>query len=261
MGISQINLKASIAHWGDTALVVMNALVITLYNMAVFSQNPPIHQFLGQVTSIFLYILIGAEIIRLIMYGTSFLKDHRNIFVILVLGAAFILKLPELTILLLFNTLRTLRVIDLFPKTRHVIDTLFHALPGVMNLLLLIILSYFIFAVLATNLYSEYVPELWGSIPQSLLSLQQIMLGDDWGNNLRATLRFYPYAWIFSTAFLVVVTFILLNVFVGVIVDAMQTAEEGEGGPDEIDILLKEIKRLRQDITQIKQVIVKTSLK
>jgi len=128
-----------------------------------------------------------------------------------------------------------------------------------MNLLLLILISYFIFAVLATNMYGEKVPELWGSIPQSLLSLQQIMLGDDWGNNLRATLKFYPYAWIFSSAFLIVVTFILLNVFVGVIVDAMQTAEEGDDPDSNTDALQKELQALRKDMEAIKKAVVKDS--
>lgn len=252
-------LNGSVVHWADTVLVLINALVITLFNMAVFSHNLPVHQFLGQLSHLFLYFFIVIEISRILLERRNFFKDHRNVFVVLVLGAAVTLGLPELTILLLFNTLRTLRIIDLFPKTRHVIDTLFHSLPGSMNLLLLIFLSYFIFAVLGTNLYADQVPDLWGSIPQSLLSLQQIMLGDDWGNNLRATLKFYPYAWIFSTAFLVVVTFVLLNVFVGVIVDAMQTAELGNDSETEMEALQKEVKRLRQDIAVIKQAVTKNT--
>lgn len=255
----QKSLKGPAVHWADTALVLINALVITLFNMAVFSHNLPVHQLLGQLSYLFLYLFIVIEIIRVLMERKNFFKDHRNIFVVLVLIAAITLGLPELTILLLFNTLRTLRIINLFPKTRHVIDTLFHSLPGAMNLLLLIFLAYFIFAVLGTNLYGHQVPELWGSIPQSLLSLQQIMLGDDWGNNLRATLKFYPNAWIFSTAFLIVVTFVLLNVFVGVIVDAMQTAEVGDDSESEMEALQKEVKRLRQDIAVIKQAVTKNT--
>lgn len=246
-------------HWFDTLLVMINALVITLFNTAAFSEDPNLHANLGLLVRIFLYVFVTLEICRIAVFKYDFFKDHRNIFVILVLIAAFSLNIPDLSILLLFNSLRAFRLLDFFPKTRHVIDTLFHAIPGAMNLLLLILIAYFIFAVLATNIFGEKVPDLWGSIPQSLLSLQQIMLGDDWGNNLRATLKFYPYAWVFSTIFLIVVTFILLNVFVGVIVDAMQTAEEGNDADNDLDDLQKEIKILRKDIEIIKEAIAKDS--
>ncbi|WP_032113031.1 ion transporter [Candidatus Paracaedibacter symbiosus] len=243
-------------HWLDTVLVTVNALVITLFNMAIFVPYPELHQFLKALIPIFLYVFVCEEMIRIIVFRGKFFKDHRNLFVVAVLVAAVSLQIPDLTILLLFNSLRALRLLS-SPKTRHVIDTLFHSIPGAMNLLLLILIAYFIFAVLATNLYGEKVPELWGTIPQSLLSLQQIMLGDDWGNNLRATLKFYPYAWIFSTAFLIVVTFILLNVFIGVIVDAMQTAEEEGDSDSDLNALKKEIKMVRKDIEIIKQAILK----
>ena len=101
------------------------------------------------------------------------------------------------------------------------------------------------------------MPDLWGTIPQSMLSLQQIMLGDDWGNNLRATGKFYPYAWVFSTAFLIVVTFVLLNVFVGVIVDAMQTAEEGDDSDEKMQALQQELKSIKHDIALIKKAVTK----
>lgn len=244
-------------HWFDTFLVIINALVITLFNTATFMQEPSVHANLGLLVYVFLYVFIAIEICRIVIFGANYFKDHRSIFVVLVLISTLSLNIPDLTILLLFNSLRALRLLDFFPKTRHVIDTLFHSIPGAINLLLLILIAYFIFAVLATNMYGEKVPELWGSIPQSLLSLQQIMLGDDWGNNLRATLKFYPYAWIFSSAFLIVVTFILLNVFVGVIVDAMQTAEEGGDSNSGMDALQNEIKALRQDMEVIKTAIVK----
>jgi len=251
------NQAESAVHWIDTILVVINAIIITLFNMAVFKETSAVHEMLGQLISVVLYVFVLIEIIQVCLLKGDYFRDHRNIFVIAILIAAFALHIPELTILLLFNVLRTFRILDLFPKTRHVIDTLFHAFPGSVNLLFLILIAFFVFAVLATNLYGEKVPDLWGTIPQSMLSLQQIMLGDDWGNNLRATGKFYPYAWVFSTAFLIVVTFVLLNVFVGVIVDAMQTAEEGDDSDEKMQSLQQEIKSIKHDIALIKKAVTK----
>lgn len=183
-----------------------------------------------------------------------------NLFSFAVLGVSFIFKAPELTVLLLFHFYRSLRIVG-SKKTRHVIDTLFHTIPGVLNLLFLICIAYFAFAVLGTYLFGAKVPHLWGTIGQSLLSLQQAMLGDDWGNNLRDTLKFYPYAWVFSTAFLIIMTFILLNVFIGVIVDAMQTAEQGEDKEEEGEGLKKEMVSLRNDIHALKKILKSSDLK
>lgn len=246
-------INTPIAHWIDTALVTINAILVCLFNMEIFEHGSEIHAFIGQAIIFFLCIFVVGELIRLYILKLDFFKDHRNIFCAAVLIVAIALRKPDLTILLLFNSFRALRLLT-SKKTRHIIDALFHAIPGALNLLILIIMAFFIFAVLGTNLFGEHVPKLWGTITQSLLSLQQIMVGDNWGSNLEETMKFYPYAWIFSTAFLILVTFILLNVFIGVIVDAMQAAAEENDAvvDDDIHALKNEISSLRKDINLIK---------
>lgn len=246
-----------VMHWIDTALVTINAILIASFNMAFLVKDPDLHALIGHFIQGFLCLFIAEELVRFFLLRGDFLKDHRNIFTVIVLILAVTLQIPDLTILLMFNSFRALRLLS-SKKTRHVIDTLFHAIPGVLNLLVLIIIAFVIFAVLATNLFGQQVPHLWGTIGESLISLQQIMLGDDWGNNLRETMKVYPYAWILSIAFLIAVTFILLNVFIGVIVDAMQTAEEEDDSNKDMDDLKAQLKVLRQDIEIIKSAIIKT---
>jgi voltage-gated sodium channel len=174
--------------------------------------------------------------------------------VTIVLAASFLLKLPELIILLSFVCLKSFRTLDFLPKTRHIIDAFTRTLPGVFNVLLMIILAYVIFGALATHLFGAHVPSLWGDFMTSFLSLQQAMLGDDWGNNLRATMKFYPHAWVFLAIFLFVVSMILLNLFVGIIVDSMQSVEEKSDKSDDDDSLIskQEFEALRRDIEEIK---------
>lgn len=192
--------------------------------------------------------------IRAVLLRKLFWKNQQNIFVTFVVIASFSLKLPELIVLLAFVCLKSFRTLDFLPKTRHIIDAFTRTLPGVFNVLLMIILAYVIFGALATHLFGPHVPSLWGDFMTSFLSLQQAMLGDDWGNNLRATMKFYPHAWVFLVIFLFVVSMILLNLFVGIIVDSMQTVEEKSDKCDDDAPLISpaEFKALRQDIEEIK---------
>lgn len=213
-------------HWIDSALVLINALCISvglLPNLSVDQRG-----ILAWVIYGFMVFFSLELIVRFFSLGLAFFKDHRNIFSILVLGLAFGLKMPELSILLVFRFLRAARTLHFIPKTRHIIDTLFHTLPGVINLLILILICFSVFAVLGTKLFGPEVPDLWGTVTQSMITLQQIILADDWGNNLRTTTKAYPYAWVFFTGFLILMGFILLNLFIGIIIDAMQRAQEEE---------------------------------
>jgi voltage-gated sodium channel len=95
---------------------------------------------------------------------------------------------------------------------------------------------------------------LWGALPQSLISLQQMSLSDDWGTNLRATMAQYPYAWIFFQIFLIIMTYMLLNLFIGIIVDAMQSAQQGSNkSVDPNQQILKELADLKKQVALLTQ--------
>jgi len=220
----RIFLNANLMHWIDTSLLYINVGLVALENSWSFQGHNSI--LLQSALHVFLMIFIAEAAIRIIIDGKGYFADHRNLFTLAVLGLCLFFNMPDLTILLAFRSLRAWRTLDFIPKTRHVIDALYHAIPGVINIIFLIIFVFTIFTILGVRLFGSQVPDLWGSYTQSFTTLQQIMLSDDWGNNLRATSKFYPHSWVFFLSFLTLITFVLLNLFIGVIVDAMQSAQE-----------------------------------
>ncbi|MBL0942483.1 MAG: ion transporter [Alphaproteobacteria bacterium] len=217
-------LNSNLMHWIDTGLLFINLGVVALENRLSVQGHDFI--LLQKALHIFVIIFIAEAAIRILVNGRQFFADHRNYFTLVVLGSCVYFNRPALTILLAFRSLRAWRTLAFIPKTRHVIDALYHAIPGVVNIIFLIVFVFTIFTILGVYLFGSQVPDLWGDYSQSFTTLQQIMLSDDWGDNLRATSKFYPHSWIFFLSFLTLITFVLLNLFIGVIVDAMQTAQE-----------------------------------
>ncbi|MBX9697023.1 MAG: ion transporter [Alphaproteobacteria bacterium] len=245
-------------HWFYTTLLFLTLGDVVL--IALDRLGPETVKLLREAVLWFRVIFVVELVVRAVLLQKLFWKNQQNIFVAFVLAASFFLKVPELVILLSFVSLKSFRMIEFLPKTRNIIDAFIRTLPGVFNVLLMIILAYVVFGALATHLFGPKVPALWGDFMTSFLSLQQAMLGDDWGNNLRATMKFYPHAWVFLAVFLFVVSMILLNLFVGIIVDSMQSVEEksNESSDDSQPLVSKsEFDALRQDIADIKALLKK----
>lgn len=84
----------------------------------------------------------------------------------------------------------------------------------------LLLLVYYIYAVLGTRIFGVAIPEYFGNLGRSFFTLFQIMTGDSWSESIaRPVMRSYPYAWIYFISFIIIVSFIVLNIIIGVIID------------------------------------------
>ena len=125
--------------------------------------------------------------------------------------------------------LRLLRVLSVTPSLRRVVEGLMSALPGMGSVFLLTGLIFYIAAVMATKLFGEAFPEWFGNISLSAYSLFQIMTLESWSMGIvRPVMDVYPYAWAFFVPFILVTTFAVVNLVVGLIVNSMQDAHHEE---------------------------------
>ncbi len=114
------------------------------------------------------------------------------------------------------------------PSLRRVVSALLRAMPGMSSIVVLLSLVLYVAAVMATKLYGQTAPDRFGDLPTSLFTLYQTMTGDDWGNIAREVMSRHPTAWIFFTIFILVCTFVVLNLFLAVVVSAMDEENEEE---------------------------------
>jgi voltage-gated sodium channel len=161
------------------------------------------------------------------------------------------------------RVLRLLRLVTLVPSLRRVVGGLIGALPGMSSILLLIGLIYYVCAVMAVNLFGADFPQLFGTLPASLFTLFTVMTLEGWVEGVVAPImEKYPYAWLFFIPFIIGTTFTILNLFIGIIVNAMQAEhakeEEAERAAErdmmhaETAPLIAEIKGLRAEVAALR---------
>ena len=159
-------------------------------------------------------------------------KDPWRIFDFIIIGIA-LMPATAFAALRAFRILRVLRLISNVPAMRRVVQGLLNALPGMGSIVMLLSLIFYIFAVISTKLFAASFPEWFGSIGASAYTLFQIMTLESWSMGIvRPVMDVYPWAWMLFLPFIISTAFAVLNLFIGVIVDAMQSEHEAEAQDD-----------------------------
>jgi len=143
-----------------------------------------------------------------------------------------------------------LRILSVVPSLRRVVEGLMTALPGMGSVFLLMSIIFYIGAVMATKLFSDSFPDWFGTLGDSLYTLFQIMTLESWSMGIvRPVLEVYPYAWAFFVPFIMVTTFAVVNLIVGLVVNSMQDAhaEESNAATDAYrDEVLERLRKIEE---------------
>jgi voltage-gated sodium channel len=179
--------------------------------------------------SLCLAIFVLEIALKLFAHGLRFFKSGWNIFDFLIVGIALVPATQGFSVLRALRILRVLRVISATPRLRRVVEGFITALPGMGSVFLLMALIFYIGAVMATKLFSDAFPEWFGDLGRSAYSLFQIMTLESWSMGIvRPVMEVFPWAWAFFVPFIMVTTFAVVNLLVGLIVNSMQDAHAEE---------------------------------
>ena len=167
--------------------------------------------------------------LKLFAQRLSFFRNGWNIFDFVIVGIALIPGSNGMSVLRALRILRVLRVISVAPSLRRVVEGFITALPGMGSVFLLMGIMFYIGSVMATKLFGATFPEWFGDLGASAYSLFQIMTLESWSMGIvRPVMEVYPYAWAFFVPFILVTTFAVVNLLVGLIVNSMQEAHSAE---------------------------------
>ena len=211
------------------AVIVFNAVLLGMETSPrIMERAGPLIIALDKACLTFFVIEI---LLKLFARGGRFFKNGWNIFDVVIVGAALVPGAQGLSVLRALRILRVLRVISVAPSLRRVVEGFVTALPGMGSVFLLMAIIFYIGAVIATKLFSSNFPEWFGSLPLSAYTLFQIMTLESWSMGIvRPVMEVYPYAWAFFVPFIMVTTFAVVNLLVGLIVNSMQDAHQEEAG-------------------------------
>lgn len=230
------------------ALVLINALILGLETssslMAIWGP------WLIAVDRTILAVFVIEIVLRLAVHRLAYFRDPWNIFDFVVVGIALIPASGSLAVLRALRVLRVLRLITLVPSMKRVIGGLLSALPGLGSVCAIIGLIFYVSAVIATRLYSAAFPEWFGTLGDSAFTLFQVMTLESWAMGIvRPVMEVFPLSWVFFLIFILASTFTLLNLFIAVIVNAIQTEHVGATQPSPVS----ENEQLRQEIAELRK--------
>lgn len=239
------------------ALIVVNAVTLGL------ETSEQVRAVAGTALGLFdravLAVFVAEIALRLLAQRTRFFLDPWSVFDFVVVAASLFPATGNLSVLRALRVLRVLRLITAVPSLRRVVGALVGALPGLGSIIMLLALLLYVFGVMATELYGEAFPDKFGTLGASIYSLFQLMTLDGWsGEIVRPVMQVAPYSWVFFIGFIVATSFTLFNLFIGVVVSAMQSEHEREAlaeasGSVTLPDIMEELRALRADVERLRR--------
>ena len=240
------------------ALILINAVLLGM------ETSPRIMASWGKLITTLDHAILTVFVVEiaslLFARGWRFFKDPWSVFDFVVVGIALIPASGPFAVLRSLRVLRVLRLISKIPSIRKVVGALLGALPGMASVFALVMILFYVNAVIATKLFGQDFPELFGNLGMSFFTLFQVMTLEAWaGGVARPIMEVYPYAWIFFILFILTATFTVLNLFVAVIVNSLNAIhgqEESSKGNDmqtmrnELELMRREVSELRKHLLE-----------
>ncbi len=207
-----------------------------------------------------LAIFIVEILLKLVVHRLDFFKSGWNVFDILIVGITLVPASEGMSVLRSLRVLRVLRLVSLVPSMRKVVDALLRAIPGMSSVLALLLLVFYVAAVMATKLFGPHFPEWFGNIGTSFYTLFQVMTLESWSMGVaRPVMDIYPYSWVFFVVFILLTTFAVLNLFIAIIVDAMNSQDHDEQEEtrqlvnNDHQEVLTELRALRAEVAELRK--------
>jgi len=240
------------------AVILLNAIMLGLETSVAVRQH--YSRILDILDQLILSVFVIEIVLKLYAYGWRFFRSGWNVFDFMIVSIALMPSAGIFSVLRVLRVLRILRLISVVPQLRFIVESLLKALPGIGSIFILLLLLYYIFAVIATQLFGPQFPQWFGTLTQSMYTLFEVMTLEGWSDMARAIMEQFPYAWLFFVLFILIATFTMLNLFVAIIVDTMQTLHEhrkvekpSKLGGGELDRLRQENWALQEEIKVLKR--------
>jgi voltage-gated sodium channel len=245
------------------ALILINAVVLGLETS---KETMATHGTLLRSMDSAILVLFVVEILaRIFVHRAAFFRDPWSLFDLGVVAIALAPATGPFAILRALRVLRVLRVLTLLPSMRRVVGGLLASIPGISSIALLMGIIFYVSAVLATTLFGARFDEWFGSVGRSLYTLFQVMTLESWSMGIaRPVMAAFPMAWMFFVPFILIATFTMLNLFIGVIVSAIQGFQEAEAaahpvepGPPAVSLgdLQQELRALRGQVSELQRLL------
>jgi len=191
----------------------------------------------------------------------NFFKSGWNLFDFVIVVVT-LLPLEQSGFAAIARMLRVFRVLRLFtarPELKKIIDMLIKAIPSIIDIVILMFIIFYIYAIIGNFYFHDLPSGLWNDFLVSMLTLFRVLTFEDWTDVMYEAMEVHPWAWIYFVSFVIIAAFVFFNLFVAVIIGEMQKLQEADMKEElhedhlKLDVLLQEIKALREEVKDLKQ--------
>lgn len=208
-------------------LIILNAIVLGIETYPVIAV--PYEPVLLSINRIVLFIFVIEAVLKITAATPVFSRyfgDGWNLFDFSIVVFSLIPQTGEFALIArTIRLLRILRLITAVPELRLIVATLIKSLPGLGNVILLISIVFYIYAIAGYHMFHDHDPFHWGSLGVSLITLFRVLTLEDWTDVMYSAMELYPWAWIFFISFVVVAAFIVINLFIAVVINNLHKAQ------------------------------------
>lgn len=234
---------------GILSLIIINAVLLGLETSRTLSASTM--NSIIVANQVILGIFVIELALRIGAYRLNFFRDSWSVFDFAIVTIALIAPSGAFQVVRALRILRAFRLVSTVTSLRRVVEGLLGAIPGIASVLFLLVLVLYIAGVMATILFRDVAPDHFGHLGISLFSLFQIMTLEGWAEIATEVMADYPWAWIFFIGYILVATFLVLNLVIGVVVSSIQSRIESESAAStaaETELLMKELREIREEV-------------
>ena len=253
-------------------VILFNCVLMGIETIKGLSENTLF--VLAVINEVCLWIFIAEIILKFLAYGPSYFKDPWNWFDMFVVGISlfsglsFMSAFRAMRVLRVLKSLKALKGTKLIGSVRHlqvIIVAIVKSIPSIMWTGILLILIYYIFALIGVNLFGDAFPDWFGDIGKAMYTLFQVMTLESWSMGIsRPVMELYSFAWAYFVPFVLLSSFIVMNVVVGIVVNAISEVtadnakEEAKENPVSNNELVGEIRSLKEQLDRLEKQLAKS---
>ena len=257
--VAQRVVAAPWFHWGVVAVIGANALVIGLDTSEVLTER--FGAWFKAANQLFLGIFVVEAVVKIVACWPKpqrYFKDGWNVFDFAVIVVSLLPSSGELaTLARLARLLRVLRLVSALPELRLIVATLLRSIPSMFNVVCLMSIVFYIYAVAGYHFFHETDPTHWRTLGISALTLFRVVTLEDWTDVMYTAMEHHWWAWAYFVSFVVVGTFVVVNLFIAVVINNLDEAKTQRLGelatPPSRQELLRELQATQASLARLEQ--------
>jgi voltage-gated sodium channel len=242
---------------GVLAVIVLNAVLIGLAtDPGILSAHRSAFHFLNTLIQAVFVVEITVRIVAHAPRVHRFFADGWNLFDFTVVALSLLPAVgPFATVARLARLLRALRLVSVVPELRLIVSTMVRSIPSMGHVLLLLGLIVYVYAVVGVHLFRGVDPDHWGSLPRAGLTLFEILTLEGWIDIQQASFAATRWAWVFYTSYVVVAVFVVVNLFIAIIINNLETVkgEERASRPGDGTSVTSRLQAIRTQLEEIEK--------